>query len=335
VGDRRQSLRPPELAHRDAHLPQLPLEELAAELDRALLFLALEPGTDLGARAVGGDDREPVVVRLLAVRGGDLDDVAVPDLGLERHPAPVDPAADAGLADLAVDAVGEVEDRGAAREGEHVAARGEAVDLVRVEVDLERVEELARRGALGVVEQGPQPGHPRVLDRRAGALLLVAPVGGDAVLRDGVHVVGADLDLEGVALGPDHGGVEGLVGVGLGDREVVLEPSRHRRPAVVDQSEGGVAVGHRRDDDAEGQEVEDVGDVDALPLELGVDRVQVLDPALDRAPDAVGREQLLEHGLDLGEPAVGRLAPLLDLLLQLLGLSRGGGSGSRGPPSRS
>ena len=60
-----------------------------------------------------------------------------------------------------------------------------------------------------------------------GKALLVLPVGGDAVLRGVVHLPGADLHLEGDALPADDGGVEGLVAVGLGGGDIVLEPAQH------------------------------------------------------------------------------------------------------------
>ena len=53
--------------------------------------------------------------------------------------------------------------------------------------------------------------------------LLVAPVGGHPVLRVLVHLVGADLHLEGLAFGADQRGVQGLVAVGLGGGDVVVE----------------------------------------------------------------------------------------------------------------
>jgi len=42
----------------------------------------------------------------------------------------------------------------------------------------------------------------------------------------------------------------------------------------------------------------------------------VFDPAVNATLDIVLQKQILEDGADLGEPSVGRLPPLLDLLLQ-------------------
>src|SRR6185436_13280561 len=53
------------------------LEHLAPELDRPGALLNLQPLVDLGARAGGLDDLEPVPARVLARGGDDLDDVAL------------------------------------------------------------------------------------------------------------------------------------------------------------------------------------------------------------------------------------------------------------------
>src|SRR3546814_8651027 len=52
------------------------------------------------------------------------------------------------------------------------------------------------------VDDAVEPGH--VGDRRAGAVVLVLPVRGDALLGARVHLVGADLHLHRLALRTDH-----------------------------------------------------------------------------------------------------------------------------------
>ena len=143
---------------------------------------------------------------------------------------------------------------------------------------------------------------------------------GNSELGDRVHFLGPDLDLERVTLRSHHGGVERLIGVGFGNREMILDPPRKRRPLLVDQAESGVAVGYRRDDDTKGEEIEHVGDIHSLPLELLVDGVEVLDPAVDRALDSILLQQPLEHAANFREPAISCLGPLLDLALEALSL---------------
>ena len=145
-----------------------------------------------------------------------------------------------------------------------------------------------------------------------GAALLVLPVGGDSLLGDAVHVVGADLHLEGVAVLREDRGVQRLVAVRAGHGDEVLDPPRDRAPGVVQDAERRVAVGHAVDQDPEGHEVVDLLEVDLLALELLLDRVEALDAPLDPGLDP-GRAQLLRHrGPDLLHEGGGALAPLRD-----------------------
>ena len=74
----------------------------------------------------------------------DLHDVAVLQPRPQRHHAAVDPRAHALVADIGVNAVREVDRRGAARKRPHFALRREDVDLFGIQVDLEVLQELLR-----------------------------------------------------------------------------------------------------------------------------------------------------------------------------------------------
>lgn len=63
--------------------------------------------------------------------------------------------------------------------------------------------------------------------------LLVAPVRGNAVLCNPVHLLGANLDLHGNAIGAQHHSVQRLVAIVLLVADIVLEPPLHWRPQPV------------------------------------------------------------------------------------------------------
>jgi hypothetical protein len=67
-------------------------------------------------------------------------------------------------------------------------------------------------------------------------------VRGHAGLGHQVHLLGADLELDVDAGGPDQRGVQRLVAVDLGDGDVVLEAARHRLVQLVQHAQRGVAV---------------------------------------------------------------------------------------------
>src|SRR5437879_752628 len=201
-------------------LLRLALEQLAAELDGARALLDLEPLVDLGARARGLDELEPIAARVLVGRGHDLDDVALAQRGAQRDELAVDLGADAVLADLRVHGEGEVDRRGAVGQRLDVTLGREDIDLVGEEVDAHAVEELARvLGVLLGLDELAQPRERLVELVLARLLFLVEPVSGDAFFRDAVHLPGADLDLDRIALGADDRGVERLVHVDVGRSE--------------------------------------------------------------------------------------------------------------------
>ena len=284
-------------------------EGLLALVDHLLAAFLGEPVPDLVAGARRPHEAEPVARGPARVGLGreHLDDVAVVEPALERHEAAVDPGADAVVPDLGVHGVREVDRGRPGRQPDELALRGEDVDLAGVDLEAQRLEELARVGGLLLpVEQLAQPRH--VVDGVglavahlhaalvAGALgarvLLVLPVRGDAVLGPAVHRVGADLDLDRLATGADDRRVQRLVHVELRHRDVVLEPPRHRVPPGVQRPQRRVAVAHRLDEHPHRDEVVDLLEVAAAHDHLLVDGVVVLGPAGDR-------------GLDLGRAQVG------------------------------
>ncbi|GHG65432.1 hypothetical protein GCM10018980_57150 [Streptomyces capoamus] len=214
------------------------------------------------------------------------------------------------MADLGVDGVREVDRGGAGRQRDDVTLGGEDEDLVAGQVEAQGLQELARvLGLLLPVQQLAQPRH--VVEvvvllarlRHVGAdlggagdgLLLVLPVRGDAVLGAAVHVERADLQLDRLAVGPDDRRVQRLVHVELGHRDVVLEPAGDRVPPRVHGAEGGVAVAHGVDEDADAHQVVDLREVTAADDHLLVDAVVVLGAAGDGRLDAGGAQV----GLDL------------------------------------
>ena len=137
---------------------------------------------------------------------------------LDGHDAVVDLGADHAVADRRVDRIGEVDDGGADRQVDDVAARREGKDFLRQQVGLDIAEQVGRVGARALAfEQLAHPGQALlqlfVAARDTG---LVLPVGGNAVFGHAVHIPGADLHFERDGFAPDDGGVQALVAVGFG-----------------------------------------------------------------------------------------------------------------------
>ena len=162
---------------------------------------------------------------------------------VERHQPTVDLRPGTAVPDLGVDGVGEVDGRRAGRQRDHVTARGEHVGLGAVDLEAQRLQELARVLDLALpVEELLDPRHVVEVAGLVGvdagpAVLLVLPVRGHAVLSPAVHAEGADLHLDRLALRADHRRVQRLVHVELRHRDVVLEPAEDRVPARVQDAE--------------------------------------------------------------------------------------------------
>ena len=284
----------------EAHVLELRLEGGAAGGDVLLPPLLLEPLADLVAGLVGLADLHPVPAGAMGRLGGDnLHNVAVFQRGVEGDHAAVDLGPGHVVAHGGVDVVGEVDGGGPGGQVDHVPAGGEDEHLVGEEIHPHGAHELLGVHVLLALQQLAHPLEGLLgAQLGVGHALLVLPVGGDAVLGGVVHLPGADLHLEGDALPADDGGVEGLVAVGLGGGDIVLEPAQHGVEQVVDDAQDIVALGHVVDDDPEGIEVEDLVHGLVLGIHLAVDGVDMLHPAVDGAADALLVQPVLDALLD-------------------------------------
>ena len=195
-----------------------------------------------------------------------------------------------------MDGIGKVDGGGACGQGDDSTLGGVDEDLVVEHVDFQGLDEFLRIGILLGFQQTANP--LEVLLRAGTGALLVFPVGGNAVFRSLVHVPGADLHLEGNALGADDGGVKTLVHIGLGGGDVVLEPAGYQIEQVVDVAQHVVAVGNGVHDDPEGVDVVKLVDGLSLSLHFPVDGVYMLDPAVGLVVDAHGGKPLGDFVLD-------------------------------------
>jgi hypothetical protein len=93
----------------DAVFARFLLHELAADLDGALALMDVEPVLDLLAGARGLGELQPVAAGIVSRLGKDFDDVAGAQLVTQCDDASVHLGAHAGVADLGVNGVSEVD----------------------------------------------------------------------------------------------------------------------------------------------------------------------------------------------------------------------------------
>ena len=187
--------------------------------------------------------------------GDDFDDVAIFEHGAQRGGVAVDGGARGAVANAAVDGVGEINHRGALRQGDDFAVGGEDVNGVRGEVHLHVVPELGGIARFVLdVEQRLQPVRAGFARVGLGAA-AVEPVGGHAAFGNLVHLLGAYLEFDADVGRADQRGVQGLVAVGFGVGDEVVELTRHGLVELVQVAQRGVAGGAAGHDDAHAVEV--------------------------------------------------------------------------------
>ncbi len=202
----------------------------------------------------------------------------------QRHDAAIDLRTDAGEANARMHREREIYRRRAAGQRDDVALRGEAEHLVVVHFELGVLEEFL--GALGLFHDLEQLAHPAVLlafgaDLIRACLLLVAPMRGDPVFGDFVHVLGADLHFDALLLWADDGSMDGLVSVRFRRADIVLKMAGNRVVFLVDEAEHMVAIRHRRRDDAKADNVRQLLERDAFALHFFPDGIGLFLAAVD------------------------------------------------------
>ena len=244
----------------------------------------------------------------------DLDAVAVGQFGDQRHRLEIDVGGNAVVADVRVHRVCQVDRRRSARQGDDLALRREDVDLVRKEVHLDVLEEIARLVARTLqIEQRVKPGGSLLLQFGAEVLaVLVQPVRRDAFLCQVVHRLGANLQLEGRSVRSDQRRVQGLVTVRLRDGDVVLELPRHRFVEAVQHPERDIAGRLVGDQHTKAVDVEHLRKRESFLEHLAVDRVQALLAAEGARVDT----RVVQPAVDAVENARQDFAPVAACRLQ-------------------
>ena len=236
--------------------PQLFFQHVAPRLHVAHAVELVEPRPHLVARASAGQKpvggHQPVATRLAAFRGENLDALAAAQCVVQRDDAAVHLRAAAAMADHRVHVIREIERRCAHRQIDHIALRRQRIDAVFDEFAVQRVAEPLFGAALvlaRIASTVQQSAHPFDLAIQAGigrrrTTFLVPPVRGHTQLGLRVHLMGADLHFQGLALGTDHRGVQRPVVVTLRPRDVIVELAGDRRPQGVHRAQRGVAGRH-------------------------------------------------------------------------------------------
>jgi len=160
-----------------------------------------------------------------------------------RQPT-VHPASHTAVADIGMDRVGKVHSGGAARQLENFAFGCEHVNLVREQVNFDVLDKL--KGITGGLLHFQQTLHPlpgpRMTTVGILAVTFIQPVGGYAIVGHIFHFPSTNLDLYRDAVHTFEHRVQGLIAVGFGNGDIVLEFSRDGLIQTVYRAQHPVAT---------------------------------------------------------------------------------------------
>ncbi len=109
------------------------------------------------------------------------------------------------------------------------------------------------------IQQGLQPAVCALLQIVQGdVVFFVQPVRSHAFFGHVVHFAGAELELDGGAVGANQGGVQGLVAIHFRDGNIVLEFARYGAIQLVQGAQRQIALGQGVHNDAKAVNIQHV-----------------------------------------------------------------------------
>ncbi len=224
------------------------------------------------------------------------------------------------MAHVGVHLVGEVQWRCTNGQVVDLSPRRHHVDAIAEKFRIELVEEFITVPAIVLpLQQLAKPvGFGLQIRVRFRRPAFVAPVSGNAEFGMGVHLMGADLHLQGVSRRANDGRVQRLVTVRLGLGDVVVEFLRHVQPQAMHDAQSRIAVAHLIHQDAHGAQVVHLVEAQLLVTHFSPDAVDVLRASADLGSDARVGQLLRQLGDDLFDEALAIGAPRLQLFGECL-----------------
>ncbi len=210
------------------------------------------------------------------------------------------------MPDIGVHAVGKINRRALLGQLLDIPVRSEHINLFREQVDLHRRHELFRIFEFFLpLEHLPQPAKTALVGSLGTLAFLVFPVRRDPLFGNPMHFGGTNLYFHALAGRPKHRGVQGLVHVGLGHGDVILETPGDRLPGGVNSAEHGITVAHGRNDDAKSDQIVNLVKVDLLLDDFVVDGANVLEPPLYLSIDLMLLQNIVQTLFDIFDIGTG------------------------------
>ena len=268
------------ISHITIFLEQV-LHQLPTLGHREFLVLIFEKLPNFIAGLVGLDQIDPVSARPKGIGTGD-DFHLIPsfELGGQGHHPAIDLGTCCLFPHLGMDFIGKINGHRILGQLPHRTIWGEDIDPLGENVILNRIDK-----GLGIARIHLQ--FDEIVDPLelflAGSRIsapLVGPVGRNPVFSDLVHFLGPNLKFD-WALWSVNRGMNGLVTIGLGIGNIVLETTWHRSPEFMNIAQHGIDIAWRIHDAADGNQIIELIKTLFLIVHLAVDGIDMLGPSID------------------------------------------------------
>ena len=262
------------------------VEQTTPQADGIITLEVFQQLANFGACFGAHDKVQPGRVRTCARRGNNFHRLAAGERLRQRVRLSVDARAHAGMADIGMHGVSEVDRRCARRQFDNATFGGENVNLIREEIGFHALDKFKRAArTLLKFQQALHPALGADLCGRAAfaTVLFIGPVRGNTHLCHLVHVFGANLHLNRHAVRPDHRGVQRLIAVRFWNGDVIFHPPRTRLVEAVHLPQHAIAGVRVMDNDAEGVDIHDRVKTLLLEHHFAVDGVQMFFATADAA----------------------------------------------------
>ncbi len=281
------------------------IQQTTAQANRVIALEVFQHLADFGARFRAHDKVKPGGVRACTRCGNNLYRLATRQRLRQRVGLSIDACAYAGVADIGMYRIGEVDRRRTGRQLNDAPFRCENVNLIREEIGFNAFDKF--KGATCALLELKQALHPALGADLCGgaalAVLFISPVCRNPHLRHLVHIFSTDLHLNRHAVRANHRGVQRLIAVRFRNGDIVLHASRTRLVEAVHLTQHAIAGVEILNNHPERIDVHDRVKTLLFQHHLAIDGVEMLLATAHTAGDT----RLLQTPFDLREDFLNHL----------------------------
>ena len=256
--------------------------------DQLLFLLSFEEFGDAGSRSGRMEEFQPMLIRgIFIFERIDLDDVSGLRDITDRFYLSVDDGVFEAQSDIAMHGESEIQHSAADRQFDDISLRGVEENALFENLDIELFFELLpiiqRFVIVDDILQFLDPFALLLRDLDRSIVFHIRKMRRNSELRHIIHFMSPDLDFRREREHSEYGGVDALIAVEFGDRDIIFDLFDERRIIFMDDSEDHIAVAHRFGDHPIRQQIHHGADLCRLVsgVKFFKHPIGALDPSFD------------------------------------------------------